>query len=80
MRYNERVSWKHLVRSFQEATGLDIKSFSTYIRFQSVLKQLNEGRFQSLSEAAAAETDLFCKGCKNVNYGFCGKSAKFQEC
>ena len=47
-------SRRHLVRSFEETTGLDIKSFSTYIRFQSVLKQLNEGRFKSLSEAAAA--------------------------
>ena len=68
------------MRSFEEATGLDIKSFSNYIRFQSVLKQLNEGRFQSLSEAAAAETDLFCQGCKDANCGLCGKSLKFQEC
>lgn len=47
-------SRRHLSRCFEAAMGVDIKRFSGYIRFQSVLKGMNSGEFLRICDAAAA--------------------------
>lgn len=45
-------SRRHLSRTFESVTGMDIKTFCGYVRFQSVLKRMNEGEFSSISDIA----------------------------
>lgn len=47
-------SRRHLSRCFESMMGMDIKRFSNYVRFQSVLKRMNNGEFRTLTDAAAA--------------------------
>ena len=46
-------SRRHLSRCFEQTTGLDIKTFAGFIRFQSVLKGINSGKYENLADAAA---------------------------
>lgn len=45
-------SRRHLVRIFKENIGMDIKSFSRIIRFQTVLTELNRGKDKMFAEVA----------------------------
>lgn len=45
-------SRRHLSRTFESVTGMDIKTFSGYVRFQSILKKMNDGEISSLSDIA----------------------------
>ena len=47
-------SRRHLSRCFEQSTGMDIKTFASYIRFQSVLRRMNNAEFSTLAEAAMA--------------------------
>ena len=45
-------SRRHLLRTFKESVGLDIKKFCRIIRFQSLLSRINRGDFVSFADAA----------------------------
>lgn len=47
-------SRRHLTRCFVQTMGMDIKSFSSYVRFQYILHGIRDGVFQSASDAAMA--------------------------
>lgn len=47
-------SRRHLTRCFTETMGMDIKTFSNYVRFQYVLRGITDGRFTKASDAAMA--------------------------
>ena len=47
-------SRRHLCRCFKNTIGVDIKTFSEYVRFQFVLQYINKGAFSSLADVALA--------------------------
>lgn len=47
-------SRRHLARCFSQTMGMDIKTFSKYVRFQYILRGIRDGRFEKASDAAMA--------------------------